>query len=59
MTIDEKSLLIHVYSNNDTNMYLVDTVLIYMLVFPLGLLCLCHSDPGSCSCDLSAPGLKD
>lgn len=59
MTIDEKSMLIHVYSNNDTNMYLVDTVLIYMLVFPIGLLCLCHSDPGSRSRDLSAPGLKD
>ena len=26
--------------------------------FP-GLLCLCHSDSGSCSSDLSAPGIKD
>lgn len=33
MTIDEKSMLIHVYSNNDTNMYLVDTVLIYILIY--------------------------
>lgn len=59
MTIDEKSLFIYVYSNNDINMYFVDIVLIYMLVFLLGLLCFCYLDLGSRFCDLLVFGVKD
>lgn len=59
MTIDEKSMFIYVYSNNDINLYFVDIVLIYILVFLLGLLCFCYLDLGSCFCDLLVFGFKD